>query len=264
VWSASHPGCFNPRKSVHILSGRYAGRVGLKWRVCLNSIIWWTVIRREVRDLIWISVRIIGGNKYGISLSKLKATHKHHYATLQILPSINTSHQMKWMLFRKGLTSYITVFLRYQYHHHHHHHHKHPGLGHLARSVSRVTVALSIIPSVSQLFSFLVGCSGMILKGFGFVAFFADVKASSFCIHLSYLVCCLSVVRCEWSRLFCGISIFECQNYRILMNVRFTSQSSDTDLGNWNFLYFCNAKCPKGGFTHSMPRPCRSPAMPCR
>jgi hypothetical protein len=54
--------------------------------------------------------------------------------------------------------------------------HKHPGLGHLARSVSRVTVALSIVSSVSQLFSFLVGCSGMILKGFGFVAFFAGVK----------------------------------------------------------------------------------------
>jgi hypothetical protein len=38
------------------------------------------------------------------------------------------------------------------------HHHKHPGLGHLARSVSRVKVALSIISSVSQLFSFHVGC----------------------------------------------------------------------------------------------------------
>jgi hypothetical protein len=36
-------------------------------------------------------------------------------------------------------------------HHHHHHHHKHPGLGHLARSVSRITVALSIVSSVSQL-----------------------------------------------------------------------------------------------------------------
>jgi hypothetical protein len=35
-----------------------------------------------------------------------------------------------------------------------HHHHKHPGLGHLARSVSRVTVALSIVSLVSQLFSF--------------------------------------------------------------------------------------------------------------
>jgi hypothetical protein len=61
------------------------------------------------------------------------------------------------------------------------HHHKHPGLGHLAGSVSRVTVALSIVSSVSQLFSFLVGCSGMILEGFGFVAFFAGVKTSSSC-----------------------------------------------------------------------------------
>jgi len=85
-----------------------------------------------------------------------------------------------------------------------HHHHKHPGLGHLARSISRVTVALSIVSSVFQLFSFLVGCSGMILKGFGFVAFFAGVKASSFCIHLSCLVCSLSVVCGIWSRLFCG------------------------------------------------------------
>jgi hypothetical protein len=77
-------------------------------------------------------------------------------------------------------------------------------LGHLARSVSRVTVALSIVSSVSQLFSFLVGCSDVILKGFGFVAFFAGVKAISFCIHLSCLECSLSVFRGEWSRLFCG------------------------------------------------------------
>jgi hypothetical protein len=81
-------------------------------------------------------------------------------------------------------------------------HHKHPGLGHLACSVSRVTVALSIVSSVSQLFSFLVGCSGMILKGFGFVTFFAGVKASSFCIHLSCLVCSLPVVHGVWSHLF--------------------------------------------------------------
>jgi hypothetical protein len=90
-----------------------------------------------------------------------------------------------------------------KHHHHHHHHHKHPGLGHLARSVSRVTVAISIVSSVSQLFSFPVGCSGMILKGFGFVAFFAGVKASFFCIYLYFLICCLSVVRGEWCRLLC-------------------------------------------------------------
>jgi hypothetical protein len=65
-----------------------------------------------------------------------------------------------------------------------HHHHKHPGLGPLARSVSRVTVALSIVSSVSQLFSFLVGCSEMILKGLGFVEFFAGVKASSVFIYI--------------------------------------------------------------------------------
>ena len=34
----------------------------------------------------------------------------------------------------------------------------------------------------------------MILKGFGCVAFFAGVKASSFCIHLSCLVCIQSAV----------------------------------------------------------------------
>jgi hypothetical protein len=36
-------------------------------------------------------------------------------------------------------------------------HHKHPGLGHLARSVSRVKVALSIVSLVSQLSPFRVG-----------------------------------------------------------------------------------------------------------
>jgi hypothetical protein len=85
-----------------------------------------------------------------------------------------------------------------------HHHHKHPGLGHLARSVSKVKVALSIVSLVSQLFSFRVSCKGKILKGFGFVEFFAGVKASSFFIHLSCLVCSLSVVRGEWSRMFCS------------------------------------------------------------
>jgi hypothetical protein len=83
----------------------------------------------------------------------------------------------------------------HHHHHHHHHHHKHPGLGHLARSFSRVTVALSIVSSVSQLISFLVGRSGMILKGFGFVAFFVGVKAIFFCIHLSCLVCSLKILK---------------------------------------------------------------------
>jgi hypothetical protein len=71
-----------------------------------------------------------------------------------------------------------SFFQYFQLQFYHHHHHKHPGLGHLARSVSRVTVALAIVSSVSQLFFFLVGCSEIILKGFGFVAIFAGVKAS--------------------------------------------------------------------------------------
>jgi len=69
------------------------------------------------------------------------------------------------------------------------HHHKHQELDPLIRSVSRVTVARANASSVFQLFSFLAVCSGMISKGFGFVAFYASVKASSVCIHLSCLVC---------------------------------------------------------------------------
>ena len=70
-----------------------------------------------------------------------------------------------------------------------HHHHKHQGLDPLIRSVSTVTTARANASSVFQLFSFLVVCSGMISKAFGFVAFFSSVKASSVCIHLSCLVC---------------------------------------------------------------------------
>jgi hypothetical protein len=44
----------------------------------------------------------------------------------------------------------------------------------------------------------------MILNGFGFVAFFAGVKVSSFCIHLSCPVCIQSAVRGVWSHLFFG------------------------------------------------------------
>jgi len=70
-----------------------------------------------------------------------------------------------------------------------HHHHKHQGLDPLIRSVSRVTAARANASSVFQLFSFLVVGSGMISKGFGFVAFFASGKAISVCIHLSCPVC---------------------------------------------------------------------------
>ena len=73
--------------------------------------------------------------------------------------------------------------------HHHHHHHKHQGLDLLIRSVSKVTPALYNVSSVFHLFSFLVVCSSMISKGFGFVAFFATVETSSVCTHLSCLAC---------------------------------------------------------------------------
>jgi len=85
-----------------------------------------------------------------------------------------------------------------------HRHHKHQGLDLLFRSVSRVTTALANVSSVFQLFSFLVVCSDMISKGFGLVAFFASVKASSVFIHLSCLVCIQSAVHGVRSRLFCG------------------------------------------------------------
>jgi hypothetical protein len=90
------------------------------------------------------------------------------------------------------------------FYHHHHHHHQHQVLDHLIRSFSRVTTALSIVSSVSQLFSFLVVCSDMISKGFSLVAFFASLKASSVCIHLSCSVCIQSVVHGVRSCLFCG------------------------------------------------------------
>ena len=68
-------------------------------------------------------------------------------------------------------------------------HHKHQWLDPMIRSVSTVAAARANASTVFQLFSFLVVCSGMISRGFGFVVFFASVKASSVCIHLSCLVC---------------------------------------------------------------------------
>jgi len=84
----------------------------------------------------------------------------------------------------------------------HHYHHKHQGLDPLIPSVSIVTTALANVSSVFQLFSFLVVYSDMISKGFGLVAFFASVKASSVCIHLTCLVCIQSVVHGVRSRVF--------------------------------------------------------------
>ena len=94
-------------------------------------------------------------------------------------------------------TRYLGIFWKY-------HHHKHQGLHPLIRSVSRVTTALANVSSVFQLLSFPVVCGGMISKGFGFVAFFASVEASSVCIRLSCLICLWSVVRGLCSHLFCG------------------------------------------------------------
>jgi hypothetical protein len=74
----------------------------------------------------------------------------------------------------------------------------------LIRSASRVTTALANVSSVFQLFSFLVVCRDMISKGFGLVAFFVSVKASSVCIHLSCLVYIQSGVHGVRSHLFCG------------------------------------------------------------
>jgi len=50
----------------------------------------------------------------------------------------------------------------------------------LIPSVSKVTAARANASSVFQLYSFLVGCSSMISKGFGFVAFFASVVPIKF------------------------------------------------------------------------------------
>jgi len=57
---------------------------------------------------------------------------------------------------------------------HHHHHHKHHASDPLIRSVSTLTGAVFNVSSVFQLFSFLVVCSDMISKGFGFVAYISE------------------------------------------------------------------------------------------
>ena len=62
-----------------------------------------------------------------------------------------------------------------------HHRHIHQGLDPLIRSISKITTALSNVSSVFQLFSYLVVCSNMISKKFGFVEFFASVETSSVC-----------------------------------------------------------------------------------
>jgi len=54
----------------------------------------------------------------------------------------------------------------------------------LIRSISRVTPARANVSSVFQLFSFIVVCSGMISKGFGFVAVFVRLLGSNFLTHI--------------------------------------------------------------------------------
>ena len=80
------------------------------------------------------------------------------------------------------------------------HHHKRQGLDPLIRSVSRVTAARANASLVFQFFSFLVVCSGMISKGFGFVAFFASVKASSV---YSSILSSMPVICSSWRSVLC-------------------------------------------------------------
>ena len=128
-----------------------------------------------------------------------------------------------------------------------HHHHKHQELDPLIRSVSRVTTALANVSSVFQLFSFLVVCSDMISKEFGLVAFFACVKASSVCIHLSCLVCIQSVVHGVRSRLFCGhkesslpeVSITSFLRLQLYISVRLSEANFLTHTKMWAKLKCC-------------------------
>jgi hypothetical protein len=106
-----------------------------------------------------------------------------------------------------------------------HHHHEHQGLDLLIPSVSRVTTVRANVSSVFQLFSFLVVCSDMISKGFGLVAFFASVKTSFVCIHLSCLVCIQSVEHGVRSRLFCGHKGCSLPEVSITSFCRFNSSS---------------------------------------
>ena len=92
------------------------------------------------------------------------------------------------LLVRKGLLTNKIQCLQKIQPRHHHHHHKHQVLGHLARSVSRVTAGLANVSSVSRLFSFLVDCIGMIWKGFGCVATESLSKHTTFLYQLFYSV----------------------------------------------------------------------------
>jgi hypothetical protein len=135
---------------------------------------------------------------------------------------------------------------------HYHHHHKHQGLDPLIRSVSRVKTVLANASSVFQLFYFLVVCNDMISKGLGLVAFFASVKGSSVCIHLSCLVCIQSVAHGVRSRLFCGrkgcsmpeISITSFLPLQFFVCVRLSESIFLNHIKcrqNWSVVYFQNS-----------------------
>ena len=108
------------------------------------------------------------------------------YCMLHVLHyCINCTAHLVILIFWLSLIA--LYFNKHHHHHHHYHYRKHQGLDPLIHSVYTVTTARANASSVFQLFSFLVICSGMISKGFGFVAYFTSVKAISLCIHLSCL-----------------------------------------------------------------------------
>ena len=125
---------------------------------------------------------------------------------LPLLPYAKWKKRLNWHDCRNVCTLEICCFLIFERYLiiYHYHYHKHQGLDPLIRPISRVTTVLANVSSVFQLFFFLVVCGDMISKGFGLVAFFASVKASSVCIHLSCLVCIQSVIQGVRSLLFCG------------------------------------------------------------
>ena len=91
-------------------------------------------------------------------------------------------------------------------------HHKHQGLDPLIRSVSRVTAVRVNASSVFQLFSFLVVCSGMISKGFGFCGILCKCE-SQFRLYSSIFSSMLVIrsSRRMWSVCFVVIKGVACQ-----------------------------------------------------
>jgi hypothetical protein len=129
----------------------------------------------------------------------------------------------------------------------------------LIRSVSRVTTALANVSLVFQLFSFLVVCSDMISRGFGLVAFFASLKASSVYIHLSCLVCIQSVVHGVQSHFFCsheGCILPEVNNFisaasilRLCKAVRVKFSHPYKNVGKTKVLYIFKIQLKSGPST---------------